>query len=334
VKQQNFEARFARQWEEFEQKLRELEESRAGVELRAGKDKSHAGPLHDFPRWYRQICHLHAMAIERHYSSTLIQRLEGLVTRGYQVLYRPRPSTMREFIRFVVVGFPATVRAEWRMVALATALFLGPALVCLVTVLVDPAFIYAVLPVDAVDNIEGMYRIDNERFGEQRESSTDLAMFGHYIRNNIGIAFQCFATGLLWGLGSMFYLLFNGLVLGGISGHIVNLDYSVTFFSFVISHGSFELTAIVLSGAAGLKLGLSLLFPGRRRRLDALRQACVPAARIVGGVALMLLIAAFIEAYWSSSSNVGSTLKFIVGSGLWLLVFVYLLGSGRSHAAR
>jgi uncharacterized membrane protein SpoIIM required for sporulation len=132
----------------------------------------------------------------------------------------------------------------------------------------------------------------------------------------------------------MFYLVYNGIVLGGISAHIVNLDYSVTFFSFVISHGSFELTAIVLSGAAGLKLGMSLLMPGRRRRLDALKAACIPASRIIAGVALMLLMAAFLEGYWSSSSNVSSTLKFMVGTCLWIVVFSYLFLSGRSHATR
>jgi uncharacterized membrane protein SpoIIM required for sporulation len=329
VKQQNFEAQFSRQWQDFEHSLKELEDSRSG--FATGK---RADPLHEFPRWYRQICHFHAMAIERHYSSTLIQRLEGLVTRGYQVLHRPRPSTTRDFIRFVVHDFPATVRAEWRMVALASLLFLGPALLSFIAVLIDPAFIYALMPVDAVDNIEQMYRVDNERFGLQRESATDLMMFGFYIRNNIGIAFQCFATGLLWGVGSMFYLVYNGIALGGVSAHIVNLDYSVTFFSFVISHGSFELTAIVLSGAAGLKLGMSLLMPGRRRRLDALKAACAPAARIIGGVALMLLIAAFLEGYWSSSSTVSSTVKFITGSGLWVLVFSYLILSGSNHATR
>ncbi len=329
MKQQNFEARFAREWEDFEHKLKALEDSRAGFATRKQE-----GPVQDFPRWYRQICHLHAMAIERHYSSTLIQRLEGLVTRGYQVLHRPKPSTLRGLIQFVVHDFPGAVRAEWRMVALATLLFLGPALASFVAVLLDPAFIYALMPVDAVDNIESMYRVDNERFGLQRGSATDLMMFGYYIDHNISLAFQCFATGLLWGLGSMFFLAYNGIMLGGISAHIVNLDYSVTFFSFVISHGSFELTAIVLAGAAGLKIGLSLLLPGRRRRLDALKQACGPAGRIVAGAALMLLVAAFLEGYWSSSSNVSSTIKFVTGTGLWVLVFVYLAGSGRAHAAR
>jgi uncharacterized membrane protein SpoIIM required for sporulation len=329
VKQQHFEARFARQWQDFEQHLKELEDSRAG--FATAKRES---LLHDFPRWYRQICHLHAMAIERHYSSTLIQRLEGLVTRGYQVLHRPRPGTTRELIRFVVHDFPVAVRAEWRMVALATLLFLGPGVLSLIAVLIDPAFIYALVPVEAVDQLEASYRVDNERFGLQRGASTDLMMFGHYIRHNIGIAFQCFATGLLWGIGSMFFLVYNGVVLGAMSAHIINLDYNVTFFSFVISHGSFELTAIVLAGAAGLKLGLSLLLPGRQRRVDALKSACVPASRIIAGVILMLVMAAFLEGYWSSSSNVSATLKFVVGTGLWVLVFTYLLGSGRSHATR
>ena len=88
-------------------------------------------------------------------------------------------------------------------------------------------------------------------------------------------------------------------MIGAVAGYLTQLGYSETFWSFVIGHGAFELTAIALAGAAGLKLGWALLAPGRLPRGEALRLAAIRAVRLLGGAALFLLIAAFIEAYWS-----------------------------------
>ena len=95
-------------------------------------------------------------------------------------------------------------------------------------------------------------------------------MFGFYIRNNIGVAFQCFAGGLFAGLGSLFFLAYNGAFGGAVAGYLTERGLSSTFYSFVATHAAFELTAIVLSGAAGLKIGHALLAPGRRTRVQSL----------------------------------------------------------------
>jgi uncharacterized membrane protein SpoIIM required for sporulation len=151
--------------------------------------------------------------------------------------------------------------------------------------------------------------------------------------NNIGIAFQTFASGLLFGLGSLFFLLFNGLMIGAVAGHLTQIGYGETFWSFVIGHGAFELTAIALAGGAGLKLGWALLAPGRLPRSEALRLAAGRSVRLVGGVIVFLLLAAFIEAYWSSMTFAAPTVKYALGAGLWLLVLSYLLLAGRgAHA--
>ena len=101
----------------------------------------------------------------------------------------------------------------------------------------------------------------------------------------------------------------------------------------MIGHGAFELTAIALAGAAGLKLGWALLAPGRLPRGEALRLAAIRAVRLLGGAALFLLIAAFIEAYWSSMTFSTPTVKYWVGAGLWALVLAYLCLAGRRHHA-
>ena len=122
-------------------------------------------------------------------------------------------------------------------------------------------------------------------------------------------------------------------MIGAVAGHLSGIGYGETFWSFVIGHGAFELNAIVLAGAAGLMLGWALLAPGRYPRGEALRLAAQKAIQLLTGAALFLLIAAFIEAYWSSMTYTGANVKYVVGAGLWLLVLAYLLFAGRrSHA--
>ncbi|MEO8923517.1 MAG: stage II sporulation protein M, partial [Caldimonas sp.] len=155
------------------------------------------------------------------------------------------------------------------------------------------------------------------------------AMFGHYIRNNVGIAFQCFAGGLFFGIGSLVTLALNGIMAGSVAGYLTSRGDGQNFYSFVVTHGAFELTAIVLAGAAGLVLGRSLLAPGRRTRLAALQQAARQAIVLVYGITAMLFVAAALEAFWSSARWVEPNVKFAVGGACWVAVIAYFVFQGR-----
>ena len=154
-------------------------------------------------------------------------------------------------------------------------------------------------------------------------------MFGFYIYNNIGIGFRTFASGILFGVGAVFFLVFNGLSIGTVGGYLTQAGFSDTFYPFVAGHSSFELLAIVFCGAAGLKLGFALLSPGNWRRIDALKRASHDAVQIVYAAAVMLLIAAFIEAFWSSSTALPVPVKYVAGVSGWVLLLAYFFLAGR-----
>ncbi len=177
-----------------------------------------------------------------------------------------------------------------------------------------------------------MYSPTAEHLGRKRDADSNVLMFGFYIRNNTSIGFQTFATGLLFGLGSIFFLVFNGVYIGGVTGHLTAIGYSTPFFSFVSGHSGFELTAIVLSGAAGLKMGLALIAPGRYRRGHALRKAVKDIMPLVYGFATLFLLAAFVEAFWSSNSALPPIVKYTVGLSLIALLGVYFVFAGRNRA--
>jgi uncharacterized membrane protein SpoIIM required for sporulation len=288
-----------------------------------------------FSREYRRICNQLAVAQERGYSSHLVDPLQQLAMRGHQQLYRHRHPLGAQLLGFVLAGFPQLVRAEWRLVAIASLLFFGSLIGMGLLVYGFPDLVYSVIAPDQVAQMEGMYDPQSSRIGQtvERAADADWMMFGYYIMNNIGIAFQTYASGLLFGLGSLFFLFFNGLTIGAVAGHLTGIGSGLTFWSFVIGHGAFELTAIALAGAAGLKLGWALLAPGALRRGEALRIAAKTSVQLIYGVILFLLIAAFIEAYWSSMTWPQPVIKYTVGAGLWLLVIAYLVFAGRTHHA-
>lgn len=325
MKQSLFESRHQADWQRFTQLLDALE---------CGKAESKT--CQGFASDYRHLCQQLALAQERGYSSHLIDQLQLLAMRGHQQFYRHRSHLGAQLIGFVLGGFPRLVRAEWRSVLVASLLFFGSLIGMGLLVYLFPDLVYSVIAPEQVASMESMYDPDSTRIGRfgERNSGDDWMMFGFYIMNNIGISFQTFASGLLFGLGSLFFLLFNGLMIGAVAGHLTEIGYNQTFWSFVAGHSAFELTGIALSGAAGLKLGWALLAPGRSTRTEALRLAAGRSVQLVGGVILFLLIAAFIEAYWSSMTHTTPLIKYLVGAGLWLLVLAYFVCAGRAaHAS-
>ncbi len=318
MKQQDFEQSYQEQWQRLERLLN-------------GDTQTSSEANAEFPELYRHVCHHLALAKHRRYSPHLIDRLHRLVMDGHHQLYRHSARFRYQLVRFILLEFPLAIRRNSPYVFAAALLFVLPIVLMGVGCYLNEELVYSVSSPQQVRMMESMYDPGNEHLGRESDSASDLAMFGFYIKNNIGIAFRTFASGILFGLGTIFFLLFNGVMIGSIGGHLTQVGYVDTFYPFVIGHGAFELTAIVFSGAAGLKLGFAMVDPGPYSRLTALRIAGRESIAIVYGAGLMLLIAAFLEAFWSSSQELSRTVKYSVGALLWLLVLVYCGWGGRSR---
>ncbi len=326
MKQQQFVDQQRPSWDEFRHLVTQMEKP---------PRRREAAPVERLPELYRRICADYALALHRRYSSGLVEELHELVLRGHGLLYRRKSIWLWRAVTFLWAGFPGAVRRHARAFWLATALFYLPALTLGALCYNDADFIYSVMSPAEVAQMEYMYDPGNSKIGrsEDRASATDFAMFGYYIWNNIGIGFRTFASGVLAGIGTVLALLFNGVVIGAVAGHLTQLGFTGTFWPFVAGHSAFELTAICISGAAGLLLARAVVAPGRRRRGEALQAAALEAVQLVIGAALMLLCAAFVEAFWSSNGAMPHAVKYSVAAVLWLLVVVYLGFAGRQHDA-
>lgn len=326
MKQRNFEMRHQSTWHALATCLKRLE----------GGKPHKAGPtplaVAELPATYRQLAQQLAVARQRGYSGALLGFLNQLALRAYQQIYRAPQYRWSAVLQFLSTEFPQQVRTDIRFFWLCAALFYVPLIGMGWVVYHSPELIYTLLSPSMVADLESMYHPDSGQIA--RNAGSDVAMFGHYVQNNIGLGFRTFAGGILFGVGAIFTLVLNGFVIGAISGYLTAQGFIGTFYSFVSGHGAFELTGVVLAGTAGLKLGWAIVAPGRLSRAHALRQAAYEGVRLVIGMAVLLLLAAFIEAFWSGNPAIPSAVKYGFGATAWLSIILYLSLAGRRATRR
>ncbi len=283
---------------------------------------------------YRRVCEHLALAQSRAYPVHVLARLETLAQDAHQIIYRRQDFGLAALGQLLRVKIPQAVRQQRMYLLAAFLLFTVPLVVSFVLALTSSDFPLRVHSAQQLRNFSSMYADGKESIGRLRDGGSDVQMFGFYIFNNIGIGLRCFGAGILAGVGSAFVLLFNGLQIGTIAGYLHHAGLGHNFWPFVATHSAFELTGAVLSGAAGLRLGLSWLAPGRRSRLEALKLAARESVLVIYAAFFLLAVAAGFEAFWSSAAWVVPWVKYTVAGLCWLLVMLWLglMGRGAQRA--
>lgn len=322
MRQEHFENQNEKLWDEYNAILKfadsKKEASRVNVEVIR------------LPDLYRKICNHYAISLSRQYSPALVTKLHNMVLAGHKKIYKKETFRLFTFLSFFTATFPVTFRQNLAYFIAALFLFTIPAIGTGVSCYVKHDLIYSIMGDNQVADFEYMYDPANRQTGrtQKQQSSASVVMFGYYIKNNISIGFRTFAGGMLAGIGTLFFLVYNGIVIGGLSGHVTRIGFTDTFWPFVSGHGAFELTAIVISGMAGLILARAIISPGNFTRADALKFRAGTALTLILGAASMLLIAAFVEAFWSPTA-MPPVAKYSVALVLWALVIAYLGAAGR-----
>lgn len=319
----DFEHKNMARWAEYELLVSLMEQGKAGPEAEK------------LPRLFRELSLDLSLAESRMYGGRVTERLNELVIRGYELIYRTRRGSWENVVNFVAVKFPQAVRNEWRLFWLCSAVFWLPFFAMMLSAGHDIRWIQAVLGADGMASMEQMYGGREEQLSHLRsEYGSNFMMFCFYIYNNVAIDFRIFAGGMVAGVGTLFFLLFNGLHIGAAAGYVNHACNPESFWSFVAGHSSFELLGMVVSGMAGMRLGLAILRPGRLPRVRALVVASKEALPLIYGAAIMTTLAAVVEGFWSAQA-IPSNLKYTVGIIGWILHIAYFTLAGRrsGHAA-
>jgi uncharacterized membrane protein SpoIIM required for sporulation len=221
----------------------------------------------------------------------LIGRLTRLVSQANGVIYASRSRTRRAVADFFAWRFPAAVYQSWRFVAVAALLLLGPAVAFGAWLGTDEQALEA----SASAAVREAYL---EEDFESYYSSEPAAQFASEVTiNNIQIAVMAFAAGVALCLPTAAILATNGASLGVAAGLFADAGELPKFFGLILPHGLLELSAVIVAGAAGLRLGWAIIAPGDRSRGQALGEEARRAGVIALGLCLAFIVAGLIEGF-------------------------------------
>jgi uncharacterized membrane protein SpoIIM required for sporulation len=247
-----------------------------------------------------------------------VRSLETIVAGGYALVYESHPRTWSP-LRFLtsvywrrVVDFPAAL-------VVAGLFLVVPALLGLLWGMGSPDQAIELLPPEFSEIAEP------RPGGDFGFTATEKASFSTVIfTNNIQVTFLAFATGILLGLGTIWVLIYNGMIIGVIAGVTIDAGTGGDFYELVVAHGVLELSCIIAAGSAGLRLGWALISPGVRPRGQALLEEARGALDVVLGTAVWLIIAGLVEGF-ITPERMGVVVVTVVGVGLaviyWMLVW-------------
>jgi uncharacterized membrane protein SpoIIM required for sporulation len=278
----------------------------------------------DFCRLYRQVTIDLSRARTGGMDPELSQYLNRLAARAHSHLYSARRVSLRPVVRFLLTGFPQTFRRHWRAVAVAAAVFLLTTLASFFAVLRDRELAYSLFDENTIEfeNVR-LEKQQGEYRGNFTFSVSESPFYAAFIiGNNVKVAVLAFAFGALCCLPGLLLLTYNGRMLGTLSGVLWQHGYLVGFYSLILTHGVLELSAICISGAAGLLLGWTVIAPGNVSRGEAMRRAAPEAFGLLGGAAAMLVVAGLIEAY--VTPHFSATVRWSVAGVTGVLMVLYL----------
>jgi uncharacterized membrane protein SpoIIM required for sporulation len=255
-------------------------------------------------------------------SATLARYLNELLGRAHNHVYIGAPTGARGILYFFTQRFPQVFRETWRYTAAALLVFTAGAALGILLSVTDPAFERFLLGVDMIDTID-----KREMWTHSIVAIKPVASSG-IMTNNIAVSFATFAGGILGGVGTLYAMAMNGLLIGVVAFSCVRSGLGLSLFSFIAPHGSLELPSLFIAGGAGFLLGRGVLFPGRLSRRDSLLIAGRQAVRLLLGVIPLLVIAGIIEGF-VSPTDLAVPFKFLIGASLFVLLALYLLAAGR-----
>ena len=323
--------------EERRENWRRLESMCVRLETQR-RSKFKAAEAAQFGALYRAVCADLALSDAYHLPPNTVNFLHQLVGRAHNQLYQGRIFQMSTWLHEMLYELPQRMYRD-NCLRVAFFLFWGMFLAAMVLAFVSTEFAERAVGAEHLRQLEAMYSEPISSRGSGGASSflnERSGMAGFYVFNNAGIGLRTFALGLLFGLGGLIVTVTNALVLGISFGHMAAIPERDNFFEFVTAHGPFELTALVLAAAAGMRLGFALVDTRGLSRQASVQRAAGEAMPMLSCSVILFVLAALIEAFVSPSVAPYWVKASVAALSVGLLLFYFvLLGNprGASHAA-
>ena len=268
---------------------------------------------------------------QTHYpKSNILVYLNNLAAKVHQAIYRNKKEDRNRFVTFWKDELPTLFYRARRPLLYAFAIFTLSMLIGAVSAAHDDTFVRLILG-DGYVNMT----LDNIERGDPMgvyKSSGRSDMFFAITFNNIRVSFMAFAMGLFVSLGTGFILFYNGVMLGAFQYFFYQKGLLLTSFLSIWIHGTLEISAIIIAGAAGLVLGNSILFPGTYTRLESFRQGARKGLKMVIGLVPIFIAAGFLESFVTRLTEWPSVVKLaIIGLSAFFIVYYFIFYPIKHH---
>lgn len=298
------------EWKKLEESIVHLQKKGRSV---TGTDITH------FQELYQKSAQ-HLSYSQTYYPSEEVTvYLNGLVSKAHNLLYKDQVSSFQQVRDFFMSKFIGLLLEQWKFIVVAMFLFALGGLASFLAIADDPLHIYSIMPGDMVAGI------DPERLGEGHDAIDSSLMSAEIMTNNIQVAILAFASGITFGLLTVYVLVYNGIVVGSIAAVYWHAGMSYEFWAYIVPHGVIELAAIFIAGGAGLLMGYSLFVPGPYSRGYQLKQNAKRSVQLLLGTIPLFIIAGIIEGF-ITPSDLSLEVKYLVAGITVIGLVLYMIG--------
>ena len=299
-------------WQRLEDLLKLLDSASLG---RLRKDE-----VRELGRIYRRTASDLAIARAESRDPRLVNYLNSLVIRAHGRIYRADAQGGKKIRLFFTRELPQTFRRTWRYTLVSFLVFAIFAVFGFIGTHYDPEFseLVGVNPA-----FREMYIETKTHWWEALNESNQVGA-SYIMTNNIMVTIYTFSFGALCGIGTLFYLAYNGANIASVLSLTYRAGFGNDLVTFMAAHGVVELSCIFIAGGAGLLIGSAILMPGDLTRADALRTRGMEAVRLMVGVALLLVVAGIIEGF-ISPAPIDPRIKYSIAAVSGVALYSYLL---------
>ncbi len=273
--------------------------------------------LQELALLYRQVAADLSVLRQDATASTYAEHVNQLLARAHHIIYSGQKTSALTLFRFLRDEYPAIFQRQFSYVVASLLVSLAWGLLGVVLTTTRPEFMRHFVGPQMIATMER-----HEMWTKSVVSMAPTAS-SYIMTNNLTVSFVTFAGGIVFGLGTFWYLFVNGMMLGVIGAACHQYGMSLALWSFVAPHGALELPSILIAGGAGFRLGHAMLFPGALRWKESVARGGIEATRLVSGIIPLLVIAGCLEGFFSPSHS-PVWLKFTVGGLLFTLLLVWL----------
>ncbi|MCD1261107.1 stage II sporulation protein M [Paenibacillus athensensis] len=302
----------------------ELEEMLGAIGKRR-KTALRADRIDRFTELYKAVsAHLAAMQTYRPHDETTLY-LNQLVARAHNLLYNANNSSVTQLKDFFAEYFPKLLQARLPFVGFAALLFVFGGLLGFFAVWRDPLNLHLIVPESIASHI------DPTATDLPRDNLQSPLMSTTIMLNNIRVAIMAFLSGITLGVGTIYLLVFNGLLIGALAAVFMQAGQSYVFWAYILPHGIIELTAIFIAGGAGLYMGYRFFVPGPYSRKRMFLESARESVQLLIGTVPLFIVAGLIEGYITPATLPLAAKYGVAAITLLLLAAYYVFGTIRKR---